>query len=183
MFFNFLIKGFEHVFPLGYDHILFMIALFLYNSRIKTAILQCSVFTIAHSLTLALTANRLIIPNSQLIEIGIAISIFIAGLENILPRVNFSIRLLIIFLFGLMHGIGFAGALADIGINKQDIISVLAGFNIGVELAQASLIVILYFILSKPFLDAPWYNTFIKKPVSLIIASCGLFWAITRSLG
>jgi hypothetical protein len=183
MFFNFLIKGFEHVFPLGYDHLLFMIALFLYNSRIKTAILQCSVFTIAHSLTLALTANRLIIPNSQLIEIGIAISIFIAGLENILPRVNFSIRLLIIFLFGLMHGIGFAGALADIGIKNQDIISVLAGFNIGVELAQASLIVILYFILSKPFLDAPWYNTFIKKPVSLIIASCGLFWAITRSLG
>lgn len=183
MFFNFLIKGFEHVFPLGYDHILFMIALFLYNSRIKTAILQCSVFTIAHSLTLALTANRLIIPNSQLIEIGIAISIFIAGLENILPRVNFSIRLLIIFLFGLMHGIGFAGALADIGIKNQDIIAVLAGFNIGVELAQASLIVILYFILSKPFLDAPWYNTFIKKPVSLIIASCGLFWAITRSLG
>lgn len=183
MFFNFLIKGFEHVFPLGYDHILFMIALFLYNSRIKTAILQCSVFTIAHSLTLALTANRLIIPNSQLIEIGIAISIFIAGLENILPRVNFSIRLLIIFLFGLMHGIGFAGALADIGIKNQEIIKVLAGFNIGVELAQASLIVILYFILSKPFLDAPWYNTFIKKPVSLIIASCGLFWAITRSLG
>ncbi len=183
MFFNFLIKGFEHVFPLGYDHILFMIALFLYNSRIKTAILQCSVFTIAHSLTLALTANRLIIPNSQLIEIGIAISIFIAGLENILPRVNFSIRLLIIFLFGLMHGIGFAGALADIGIKNQEIITVLAGFNIGVELAQASLIVILYFILSKPFLDAPWYNTFIKKPVSLIIASCGLFWAITRSLG
>ena len=183
MFFNFLIKGFEHVFPLGYDHILFMIALFLYNSRIKTAILQCSVFTIAHSLTLALTANRLITPNSQLIEIGIAISIFIAGLENILPRVNFSIRLLIIFLFGLMHGIGFAGALADIGIKNQEIITVLAGFNIGVELAQASLIVILYFILSKPFLDAPWYNTFIKKPVSLIIASCGLFWAITRSLG
>ena len=183
MFFNFLIKGFEHVFPLGYDHILFMIALFLYNSRIKTAILQCSVFTIAHSLTLALTANRLIIPNSQLIEIGIAISIFIAGLENILPRVNFSIRLLIIFLFGLMHGIGFAGGLADIGIKNQEIITVLAGFNIGVELAQASLIVILYFILSKPFLDAPWYNTFIKKPVSLIIASCGLFWAITRSLG
>lgn len=183
MFFNFLIKGFEHVFPLGYDHILFMIALFLYNSRIKTAILQCSVFTIAHSLTLALTANRLIIPNSQLIEIGIAISIFIAGLENILPRVNFSIRLLIIFLFGLMHGIGFAGALADIGIKNQEIITVLAGFNIGVELAQAGLIVILYFILSKPFLDAPWYNTFIKKPVSLIIASCGLFWAITRSLG
>lgn len=183
MFFNFLIKGFEHVFPLGYDHILFMIALFLYNSRIKTAILQCSVFTIAHSLTLALTANRLIIPNSQLIEIGIAISIFIAGLENILPRVNFSIRLLILFLFGLMHGIGFAGALADIGIKNQEIITVLAGFNIGVELAQASLIVILYFILSKPFLDAPWYNTFIKKPVSLIIASCGLFWAITRSLG
>ena len=183
MFFNFLIKGFEHVFPLGYDHILFMIALFLYNSRIKTAILQCTVFTIAHSLTLALTANRLIIPNSQLIEIGIAISIFIAGLENILPVINFSIRLLIIFLFGLMHGIGFAGALADIGIEKQDIITVLAGFNIGVELAQASLIVILYFILSKPFLDAPWYNTFIKKPVSLIIASCGLFWAITRSLG
>lgn len=183
MFFNFLIKGFEHVFPIGYDHILFMIALFLYNSRIKTAILQCTVFTIAHSLTLALTANRLIIPNSQLIEIGIAISIFIAGLENILPRVNFSIRLLIIFLFGLMHGIGFAGALADIGIKNQEIITVLAGFNIGVELAQASLIVILYFILSKPFLDAPWYNTFIKKPVSLIIASCGLFWAITRSLG
>ena len=183
MFFNFLIKGFEHVFPLGYDHILFMIALFLYNSRIKTAILQCSVFTIAHSLTLALTANRLIIPNSQLIEIGIAISIFIAGLENILPVINFSIRLLIIFLFGLMHGIGFAGALADIGIKNQEIIKVLAGFNIGVELAQASLIVILYFILSKPFLDAPWYNTFIKKPVSLIIASCGLFWAITRSLG
>lgn len=183
MFFNFLIKGFEHVFPIGYDHILFMIALFLYNSRIKTAILQCTVFTIAHSLTLALTANRLIIPNSQLIEIGIAISIFIAGLENILPRVNFSIRLLIIFLFGLMHGIGFAGALADIGIKNQEIITVLAGFNIGVELAQASLIVILYFILSKPFLDAPWYNTFIKKPFSLIIASCGLFWAITRSLG
>ena len=183
MFFNFLIKGFEHVFPLGYDHILFMIALFLYNSRIKTAILQCSIFTIAHSLTLGLTVIQLIIPNTQLIEIGIAISIFIAGLENILGGFTFSIRLLIIFLFGLLHGIGFAGALADIGMQKQDIITVLAGFNIGVELAQASLIVILYFILSKPFLDAPWYNSYIKKSLSLIIASCGLFWAITRSLG
>ena len=180
MFFDFLIRGFEHVFPLGYDHILFMIALFLYNSRIKTAILQCSIFTIAHSLTLGLTAIQLIIPNTQLIEIGIAISIFIAGLENILGGFTFSIRLLIIFLFGLLHGIGFAGALADIGMQKQDIITVLAGFNIGVEFGQLAIIA---FALMATFgmKDDGRYRRYVVIPCSVVIAAMGLWWFAQRA--
>ena len=82
MFWDYLKIGFQHVIPLGYDHILFILSLFFFNSKLKTAIIQCSIFTLAHSLTLALLALGYLKFNTNIIESVIALSIFFVALEN-----------------------------------------------------------------------------------------------------
>ena len=95
--------GFAHVIPLGFDHILFILSIFFLNSNLKSVIIQCSVFTLAHSVTLGLTAAGYIFPNPKIIEPIIAISILMASIENLFHHKVNTWRLLIIFIFGLIY--------------------------------------------------------------------------------
>lgn len=174
--------GFEHVIPLGYDHILFIIALFFFNSNLKTAVIQCSLFTVAHSVTLASAALGFIRFNTGIIETVIALSIFLVAIENMFGRSLRSWRLVLVFLFGLVHGMGFANALQEIGLPQSQMIQALLGFNLGVELAQVSIILGCYFIIAIWIREKRWYQSHVVNPVSVAISSVALFLAIQRFL-
>ena len=181
---QYLLLGFTHVIPLGFDHILFILSIFFLNSNVKSVIVQCSVFTIAHSFSLALTAAGYIIPPSQIIEPLIALSILFTSIENIVHDKINTYRLVIIFLFGLIHGMGFASALKEIGLPPTHFWASLISFNIGVEFGQITIILLAYFLISKWFSKKFWYKQRIVYPLSSIIGCIALYWTIERiSLG
>ena len=171
-----------HVIPLGFDHILFILSIFFLNSKLKSVVIQCSVFTVAHSLSLGLATAGFIIPNSTYIEPLIAISILFTAIENIISLKVNPWRLLLIFGFGLIHGLGFATALSEIGIPKNQFFSSLLSFNLGVELGQITIILLAYLLISKWFSDKVWYKERIVLPISSIIGCIALYWTIERIL-
>lgn len=181
-FINYLGLGFTHVIPLGFDHILFILCLFFYNSKLKTVLLQCTIFTIAHSLALGLSASGIVIYNTNLIEPLIALTILYAAIENIFFVKKSTSRYLLIFIFGLIHGLGFATALKEIGIPKEQFFTSLLSFNIGVELGQITIILAAYFLISKWFSNKIWYKERIVYPISTVIACVALYWTIERIL-
>ncbi|MBL7822614.1 MAG: HupE/UreJ family protein [Saprospiraceae bacterium] len=182
VFWDYIGLGFKHVLPLGYDHILFIISMFLLNSKLKSSIIQCSVFTIAHSLTLALATMDYVPFDSKTVEIIIALSIFVIAFENFFQSEIKPWRMVIVFIFGLIHGLGFASVLKFIELPEENFIQALFGFNCGVELAQVCVIAICYFLIAKFFSHKFWYRTSLVIPLSTIIAGLGLFFAIQRFL-
>lgn len=179
---EYLKQGFTHVIPLGFDHILFILSIFLLNSNLRSVIIQCSVFTLAHSLTLGLTAVGFIIPNSNVIEPLIALSILFTSIENIIHNKINPWRMIIIFVFGLIHGMGFANALNEIGLSQTHFISSLLFFNIGVEAGQIAIIGLAYFLISKPFSKKEWYFSRVVYPLTSAIGCVALYWTIERIL-
>ncbi len=176
----YLIVGFKHILPLGFDHILFVLSLFLLSPKLKPIILQSTAFTVAHSVTLILASYNIISPPSRIIEPLIALSILYVAVENILsPKLKPS-RIGIVFLFGLVHGLGFAGALSEMGLPKNAYLTSLITFNIGVELGQATIILAAYFLLAKWFSDKPYYRSKIVIPISILIALTAAFWTVQR---
>ncbi|WP_395061858.1 HupE/UreJ family protein [Flavobacterium sp.] len=179
---NYLQLGFTHVIPMGFDHILFILCLFFYSSKLKTVLLQCTIFTIAHSLALGLSASGIVIYNSKIIEPLIALTILYTAIENIFFTEKSKIRYLLIFIFGLIHGLGFATALKEIGIPKAQFYTSLLSFNIGVELGQITIILTAYFLISKWFSDKIWYKERIVYPISSAVGCVALYWVIERVL-
>jgi hypothetical protein len=176
----YLVLGFKHILPLGFDHILFVLSLFLLSPKLKPIILQSTAFTVAHSVTLCLAAYNVINPPSRIIEPLIALSILYVALENVFsPRLKPS-RIGIVFLFGLVHGLGFAGALAEMGLPKNAYFTSLIMFNVGVELGQLAVILSAWFLLAKWFAHKPYYRQRIVIPLSIIIACIAAFWTIQR---
>lgn len=152
------------------------------NSNLKSVIIQCSIFTLAHSISLGLTALGIIFPNSNYIEPLIAISILFTSIENIIHREKNPYRLLILFGFGLIHGMGFAYALKEIGIPKNQFFTSLISFNIGVELGQITVLILAYLLISKWFAYKTWYKTRVVYPISSLIGCIALYWTIERLL-
>jgi hypothetical protein len=177
---QYFLIGFTHVIPWGFDHILFIVSIFLLNSTLKSVIIQSSVFTIAHSLTLAITAADYFAADTRIIEPLIALSILFTSIENILHSKTTPYRLLIIFIFGLIHGMGFARALQEIGIPPNNFSSALLFFNLGVEFGQITVIFLAYILLSKWFSSKAWYNERIVFPISSVIACFSIYWIIER---
>lgn len=180
---HYLGLGFTHVIPRGFDHILFILSIFFLNSNVRSVIIQCSVFTLAHSFTLGLAAAGYLVPNPNIIEPLIAISILFTAIENLFRSSINTWRLVIIFLFGLIHGLGFAGALKEAGIPNTHFISTLLFFNIGVELGQITIILAAYLLVSRWFSTRDWYRNRVVYPVSSIIACIALYWTIERIIG
>lgn len=177
---QYLALGYTHVIPLGFDHILFILSIFFLNSNIRSVIIQCSVFTVAHSISLGLAAAGYIMPNSNVIEPLIALSILFTSIENIVhDKVN-KWRVIIIFLFGLVHGMGFASALKDIGMPDDHFITALISFNFGVEFGQVTVILLAYFLISRWFSTKPWYKERVVYPISSVIGCVALYWTIER---
>jgi hypothetical protein len=173
--------GFTHILPLGLDHILFVLSIFLLNPKLKPVIWQATAFTVAHSITLGLAMNGLISPPTYIIEPIIALSIMFVAIENIITDQLKPSRIAVVFLFGLIHGMGFASVLSDLGMPQNRFFTSLIMFNVGVELGQITVILIAWFLVGKWFSQKPWYRKRIVIPVSAVIAAIGLYWTIERT--
>jgi len=178
-FLNFVYQGIVHIIPKGLDHILFILALFLLATKFSTLLWQISAFTLAHTLTLALGIYGVINISSSIVEPLIALSIVYVAIENLYAEKLKQWRLAVIFIFGLLHGLGFAAVLLELGLAPSQFIMSLIAFNIGVEIGQVSVILLaaglLYWCKNKV-----WYRQKVIKPASLLIALIGLFWFIER---
>ena len=178
-FYSFTRQGFVHVLPLGLDHILFVLGLFFLSRKWKPILFQISVFTVAHTITLGLATLELISAPSHVVEPIIAASIAVVALENIFfPNYRHS-RLFIVFFFGLIHGLGFAGALSAFDLDPTSLVIGLLGFNVGVEFGQLAVIAIVFF-LTYWLKDEVTYRKFAVIPCSTLIALMGIYWTIER---
>ena len=176
---DYLVLGIEHIVPKGLDHILFIIGIFFYAIKFKPLLLQVTMFTVAHSITLILASFNLIFIPATIVEPLIALSISYVAIENIFQRRSTLLRYLIIFIFGLIHGLGFAFVLGDIGLNTSQLVLSLISFNIGVEIAQIAIIILASIIFIIPSRQS-WYRAFLQIPISIIISMIGLYWFIER---
>ena len=178
--FLYLQLGFKHIIPLGFDHILFVLSLFLLSPKLKPVLMQATAFTIAHSVTLGLAMYHVITPPASIVEPVIALSIMFVALENIFsPRLKAS-RIGIVFLFGLVHGMGFANALGQLGLPQTSFLTSLIMFSVGVELGQISVILLAFFLLGKWFGDKIYYRKLVVIPISCMIVAIAGFWTIQR---
>ena len=159
--------GYQHILPLGFDHILFILSLFLLSPKLKPLLWQATAFTVAHSITLGLAMYHVITPPAKIVEPVIALK---------LKRS----RIGVVFLFGLVHGMGFAGALGHLGLPKDAYLTCLVMFNAGVELGQLTVILTAYFLLAKWFGNKPYYRKYIVIPLSVMIAIIAGFWTVQR---
>jgi len=172
--------GYQHILPLGLDHILFVLSLFLLNPKIKSILWQATAFTIAHTVTLGLSMYHIIKPPSNIVEPLIALSIMYVALENIFsPKLKAS-RIGVIFLFGLIHGMGFASVLGEFGLPQNSYLTSLLMFNLGVELGQITVIVAAWILLAKWFGNKPYYRKSIVIPLSVLISAVAAYWVIER---
>ena len=177
---SYLVMGFRHILPDGTDHILFVLGLFLLSPRLKPLLVQVTSFTAAHTLALALAALGFVSLPSRVVEPLIALSIVWVAVENVAAGRLTAWRPAVVFAFGLLHGMGFAGALREAGLPRPEIPAALLSFNAGVEGGQLAVILAAFVVLALPFRDRPWYRTRIVVPGSLLIAAVGLFWFVQR---
>jgi HupE / UreJ protein len=180
LFLKYVQLGFSHILPLGFDHVLFIMCLFFLSTHFKNILWQATIFTIAHSITLALVAYQYIVPIPSIIEPIIALSIVILAVENLFFNSLKSWRVALIFAFGIVHGMGFAGALTELGLPTYSFATALASFNIGVELGQVAILVTMHFILKYVSKNKLWYRKNILIPCNIAIACVALFWTIQR---
>jgi len=174
--------GFTHILPEGLDHILFVLGLFLLGSNTKSLIKQITAFTVAHSITLALATLDIVRLPGRIIEPLIAISIAFVAIENFFFKEVKPWRIAVAFLFGLVHGMGFAEVFHDAGLSGGGLVTALLSFNIGVELGQLS-VVALAFLAVGWFRKDERYRPYIVLPASFLIAAVALFWTVQRVLG
>lgn len=171
--------GFVHILPLGLDHILFVVGLFLLSPAWRPLLLQVTAFTVAHSVTLALGVLGLVQLSPSIVEPLIALSIAYICLENLFTNKVTLWRPVIVFGFGLLHGLGFAGVLGEIGLAPGAFVAALVGFNIGVEVGQIAVLLGCSAAVGA-FVDKPWYRQRVSIPASILIGLVGLYWTVER---
>ena len=174
--------GFTHIVPRGSDHILFVLGIFLLSPRVKPVLLQVTAFTVAHTITLALTIYGVLSLKPSIVEPLIAFSIVFVAIENIATSQVKPWRIALVFGFGLVHGMGFAGVLGKLGLPRSDFPIALFSFNAGVELGQLAVLLAAYLLLRLPFKGDARYRRRVVVPASLAIAAVGLYWAVERVL-
>jgi len=180
LFFDYLVIGFGHILPKGADHILFVVGLFLLNARLSALLWQVTSFTLAHTLTLGLGIYGVVQMPASIVEPLIAASIVYVCIENLFSERLTRLRPLVVFIFGLLHGLGFAGVLREVGLVQEHFITGLVAFNVGVELGQLTVITGCFLAVGFWFSRKSWYRHVITMPASLLIASIGGFWFLQR---
>jgi len=171
--------GFKHIVPEGLDHILFVLALFFLGLNWRNLIAQTTVFTVAHATTLFLSRYGVISLPGHIVEPLIAFSIAAIALENIWRPKLGPARLALVFAFGLVHGLGFAGSIAEVEFPRDQFVLALLGFNFGVDFGQLFVIGVA-FLLVGWWRDKPWFRNRVTVPCCLAIAGTGLFWTVQR---
>ncbi len=176
---DYLRLGFVHIVPGGLDHILFVLGLFLLSARLRPLVWQVTAFTVAHAVTLTLAALGVVALSPRLVEPLIALSIVYVAVENILTDRMNRWRPPVVFGFGLLHGLGFAGVLGDLGLPERERLLALISFNAGIELGQLAVIAAAA-LTCNWFRSSPWYRARLVVPASAGIALVGLVWAVER---
>lgn len=172
--------GVLHIVPWGTDHILFVAGLCLLSTKIKTILWQATAFTVAHSITLALSMKSIIMAPSAIVEPIIALSILFVAVENILLSELKPWRVVVVFLFGLIHGMGFASSLNEIGLPRNKFFTSILSFNAGVELGQIAVIAAVFLLVIIPLGRKPWYTKRVVYPLSACIALIAAYWTVQR---
>jgi len=177
--------GFVHVLPIGFDHVLFIITLFFLTTSLRGIIKQSLAFTFAHSITLFLGALNLVPIIPTIVEPFIAFTILYSAIINIIikPVSYYSYKIMLPFLFGLIHGLGFSSAMQAVGLPKIEFLFALFSFNIGVEIAQLVVLFLLYWLIYKPFHTNKYYSVGIVYPLNAIIAIIACYMFIERIIG
>lgn len=173
---SFLALGVEHIFT-GYDHLMFLVGLLLLGGRLWSLFKIVTAFTIAHSVTLVLAALGVVTLPARLVEPAIALSIAYVGAENFFLK-SADRRWIIAFVFGLVHGFGFAGVLRELGLPERGLILSLLSFNVGVEAGQIAVVAVvlpLIVLLRRQ----PWQRHAVRA-LSLAIVAFGLYWFFQR---
>lgn len=182
---RYVVSGFIHVIPDGLDHILFVLGLFFYALAWRPLLWQVTSFTVAHTTTLALaTTGAIVIPGESMwiVETIIAASIVWIGVENIFGGKTQDIgwgRIGIVFVFGLVHGLGFASVLSEFGLG-QFLAASLASFTVGLEIGHLTVIAVAFLLLGLPFGKTRLYRPAVVIPGSLLIAVIGAYWVLNR---
>ncbi|HJU42742.1 MAG TPA: HupE/UreJ family protein [Vicinamibacterales bacterium] len=176
---QYLWLGYTHILPKGLDHILFVLGIFLLSPHWKTMLLQVTAFTVAHSITLALSMYGVVSLPSRVVEPLIALSIAYVAIENIVTRELKPWRLALVFMFGLLHGLGFAGVLRELGLPRGEFLTALLSFNLGVEGGQLTVIAAALIAVGS-FMKKGWYRQRVVIPASSAIAAIGIYWTLVR---
>lgn len=195
VFVRYIGVGFDHIIPKGLDHILFVLGLFFLSMKMRPLITQVTVFTVAHTITLALASLQIVTISGSIVEPLIALSIVYVAVENIFAKGIKWWRPLIIFGFGLLHGLGFASVLGEFGLAPGRFAAGLIGFNIGVEVGQLTVIGLAALLLwlgvrASHLADLEEDEMRVRNPDvmfravsicgSILIAIIGAYWAFER---
>jgi len=180
---QYLVLGFQHILPKGLDHILFILGIFLLTMRLRPILAQVTAFTVAHSITLGLTMYGLVSLPSRIVEPLIAVSIAYVAIENVVTTELKPWRPAVVFAFGLLHGMGFAGVLRELKLPRGEFVPALISFNVGIELAQLAVVATAYLLVAAWFRQRTWYRPRFVVPASMLIAATGVFWTLQRIVG
>jgi hydrogenase/urease accessory protein HupE len=177
---SFFLLGVEHI-ATGYDHLLFLAALLLVSKNFREAASVVTFFTVAHSITLSLAALDIIRLPGRIVEPAIAASILYVGVENVVGKHRFALRAAITFAFGLVHGLGFAGALREVGLGSTPggVAWPLLKFSVGLESCQI-LIALVFLRILLFFRAREWFEQRLVPACSMAIAGIGAYWLIQR---
>jgi hydrogenase/urease accessory protein HupE len=179
---RYLKLGFTHILPKGLDHMLFVLGIFLLSGRARSVLAQVSAFTVAHSITLGLSMYGVLTVSPRIVEPMIAISIAYVAIENIFLSELKPWRIALVFGFGLLHGMGFAGALKDLGLPRSEFLTALLTFNMGVEAGQLTVIAIAFLLVGWYCAHRAWYRSRVVVPASALIACVAVYWTLQRLL-
>lgn len=177
--FTWVAVGFQHIVPNGLDHMLFILGLFFLAGGWRPLLLQVTGFTLAHSLTLGMSMVGIISLPMSIVEPLIALSIVYVAIDNLFATTLARWRLMIVCLFGLLHGLGFASVLANIGLPQDQFLLSLGLFNLGVELGQLAVIAGAFLTVGW-FRRQTWYQSNIAQPATIAIAGTGAYWFLKR---
>lgn len=179
---NYLGLGFTHILPRGLDHILFVMGIYLLSTQLRPILVQVTTFTVAHTITLAMTIFGVLSLPSAVVEPLIALSIVYVSVENLVTSKLRPSRIGLVFAFGLLHGMGFAGVLGDLGLPATDRVTALLSFNVGVEGGQLAVIALMFLGVGW-IRNRDWYRQRTVVPLSVMIGAIGLYWTVTRVAG
>jgi len=180
---QFIAIGFDHVVPLGWDHILFIIGMALSSLLWRKLLLLVTTFTLAHTLTLGLAMIGVVEISARIIEPLIAFSIAYVAIENLFLNQSIKRKSIVVFCFGLIHGLGFATMLKSFEMTDDNFATTLIGFNVGVELAQIMIVLSVVAVLLIIRALSLNYRKVAVTPISVLISLIGIWWGIERIIG
>jgi hydrogenase/urease accessory protein HupE len=194
---TYFVLGVEHIL-LGIDHLLFVLGLLLLVGSDRRLIVTVTAFTVAHSITLAAATLGLVHVPQAPVEAVIALSVMFVAAEILRaaqgrPSLTARVPWLVAFVFGLLHGLGFAGALREVGLPQTEIPIALLFFNVGVEAGQLAFIAVVMLVFAgvarlarrgaEATLPGGPADRWLRTPVAYLIGCTAAYWTIDRTIG